>query len=92
MILATALVLQRLLTFNISSRESVVRTVILWISVTAFSILHCRINDLNVHSTVFGAMILYIGHGTRVMMRSLKDTERKERAGRLVRWGSSMFF
>ena len=92
MILATALVLQRLLTFHVSSRESVFRTVVLWIAVAAFGILHCRINDLNVHSTVFGAMVLYVGHCTRVMMKSVKNAERKERAGRLAASGSGTFF
>ena len=92
MILATALVLQRLLTLNVSSRESVIRTVILWIAVTAFGILHCRINDLNIHSTVFTAMIFYIVYRTRVMIKSVKDPERKKRAGRLARWGSGTFF
>ena len=88
MIFATALVLQRLLTFNRTFEENVVINATLGIAVAAFSILHCRINDLNVHSAVFGSMILYIGYRVRALTKEIKDPRHQGDLNNLV-WSGS---
>ena len=75
MIFATALVLQRLLTFNRTFGEKAIINSILGLAVTLFSLVHCRINDLNVHSAVFGCMILYIAHRVRALTTEVKNAE-----------------
>ena len=75
MIFATASVLQRLLTFNRTLRENAVINSILGLAVASFSTLHCRINDLNVHSAVFGCMILYIAHRVRALTTKVNNAK-----------------
>ena len=89
MIFATAFVLQRLLTFDGTTRENVVNTAILWSGVAVFSVIHCRIIDLTVHSAVFGSMIFFIAHRVRVSTIEVKDRRRQRELNSLAWRGSS---
>ena len=88
MIFATAFVLQRLLTFNRTLRESVIINAILWSGVAVFSMIHCRIIDLTVHSAVFGSMIFYIAHRVRALTKDVKDRRRRRELYSLAWRGS----
>ena len=88
MILATASVLQRLFTFNRTIKESVVISVVLWSGVAAFSSVHCRINESNVHSAVFGSMILYIAYRVRALTKEIKDPRCRRQFNSLAWRGS----
>ena len=89
MIFATAFVLQRLLTFNRTIRENVLINAVLWSGVAVFSMIHCRIIDLTVHSAVFGSMIFYIAYRVRALTKEVKDRRRQRDLKSLAWRGSS---
>ena len=89
MIFATAFVLQRLLTFSRTIRENLIINAILWSGVAVFSIIHCRIIDLTVHSAVFGSMIFYIAHRVRALTKEVKGRRRQRDLNSLACRGSS---
>lgn len=90
MIFATAFVLQALLTFNRTFRQSMWITVILSTAVIVFSVIHCKINDLNVHSAVFVSMILFIAYRVTALTNQVKSPVRQRYAGRLARYGGGI--
>lgn len=87
MIFATAFVLQQLLTFNRTFKESFSITAILSTAVIGFSILHCKINDLNVHSAVFASMVLFIAYRVSALTKQMKNPALQRHAGNLARYG-----
>lgn len=87
MIFATAFVLQQLLTFNRTFKESRSITAILSTAVIGFSILHCKINDLNVHSAVFASMVLFIAYRVTALTKQMKNPALQRHAGHLARYG-----
>ena len=87
MIFATAFVLQQLLTFNRTFKESVSITAIISTAVIGFSILHCKINDLNIHSAVFAGMVLFIAYRVTALTKQVKNPALQRHAGNLARYG-----
>lgn len=90
MIFATAFVLQALLTFNQTFQQSMCITAILSTALIVFSIIHCKINNLNVHSAVFASMILFIAYRVAALTKQVKNPARQRYVGRLARYGSGI--
>lgn len=90
MIFATAFVLHALLTFNQTFQQRVCITAILLTALLVFSIIHCKINNLNVHSAVFASMILFIAYRVAALIKQVKNPARRRYAGRLARYGSGI--
>ena len=90
MIFATAFVLQALLTFNQTFQKSMCINAILSTALIIFSIIHCKINDLMVHSAVFASMILFIAYRVAALTKQVKNPARQRYAGRLARYGGGI--
>ena len=89
MLYATAFVMHQLIARNSPPQESFQRSATLGVAVLLFSVIHCMINDLNVHSLVFASMIIYIALETSKMIKSVKSREWRRRARMWVQIGSS---
>ena len=87
MIFATVLVLQRLLTFNQAFKIRISITATISAATVVFSMIHCKINDLNIHSAVFASMIAFIAYRGTVLTKHIKDPARRQNARRLARSG-----
>ncbi|KAL9128072.1 MAG: hypothetical protein Q9217_003183 [Psora testacea] len=91
MLLATAFVMDRVLTFDQPSHENRKITAALSLSVLAFSIIHCIVNNLNLHSAVFATMILIIALRIRAIIKRVKDVKQREHATSLAWLGGGKF-
>ena len=89
MLYATAFVMHQLIVCNNPSREAFQRSVMLALAVLLFSVIHCIVNDLNLHSLVFASMIAYIALKTSKMIKNVEDRDWQRRARRKVRIGCS---
>ena len=90
MIFATAFVMHRLLVFKRSLKQSTTATAGLIAAVIGFSVLHCKLNNLNLHSATFACMILFIAYRTSALTKQMKSPVRKKSAARLARQGACM--
>ena len=91
MLYATAFVMHQLITCNHPPAESSQRSAMLAVAVLLFSVIHCVLNDLNLHSLVFASMIAYIAVNTSKMISSVQDRDWQRQARRWVRFGSGRF-
>lgn len=92
MLIATATVLHRVYTFD----KSVTTTIVAGLGITAvmtlFSIWHCWMDEITMHSILFGVMIAIIGLRTRVVIkRRILDPVVRSEVMRLCTWGSIIF-
>jgi hypothetical protein len=88
MLLATAFVLHRVLTFDAPKPA---RRKIGWaitFALITVSALHCYIMSLGFHSAVFAAMVAVVGYKTRGLIQKIKDSRQRSNAKRLSKIGS----
>ena len=90
MIFATAFVMHRLLIFKQSLKQSTTTTAGLIAAVIGFSVLHCKLNNLNLHSATFACMILFIAYRTSALTKQIKSPAQRKSAARLARQGARM--
>ena len=90
MIFATAFVMHRLLIFRQSFKHSTTTTAGLVVAVIGFSVLHYKLNNLNLHSATFASMILFIAYRTSALTKQIKSPAQRKNAARLARQGASM--
>ncbi len=88
MIFATAFVMHRLLTFKQSLKQSTTTTAGLIVAVIGFSALHCKLNNMNLHSATFASMILFIAYRSSALTKQIKSPAHKKSAARLARQGA----
>ena len=88
MLYATAFVMHQLIACNHPSEEAFPRSTMLAGAVLLFSVIHCRVNDLNLHSLVFASMITYIALNTSKLIKKVEDRGWQRQAQRWVRFGS----
>lgn len=90
MIFATAFVMHRLLTFKQSLKQSTTTTAGLIVAVIGFSVLHCKLNNMNLHSATFASMILFIAYRSSALTKQIKSPAHRKSAARLARQGARM--
>ena len=90
MIFATAFVMHRLLIFKQNPKRSTTTTVGLIAAVVAFSALHCKLNNLNLHLATFAGMVLFIAYLTSALTKQIKSPAQRTSAARLARQGGRM--
>lgn len=90
MIFATAFVMHRLLIFKQSLKQRTTTTAELTVAVIGFSVLHCKLNNLNLHSATFASMILFIAYRTSALTKQIKVPVQRKSAARLARRGARM--
>lgn len=89
MLVATAMVLHRILTYNSDSAYRRNVFIALMGTLVPFSIYHYVTNELVGHVAVFAGMILYIGYKTRELIaRRIKTREARRRVRKLERTGA----
>lgn len=88
MLLATAFVLQRVLTFNKPLAYSRNVTLSIIVSLLTFTAYHVKYNDMNSHSIVFGIMIVVVGINTMSLVEIIKDEKVKRNVRMLGRVGA----
>lgn len=88
MLLATAFVLQRVLTFNKPPAYSRTVTLSLVVSLLTFTAYHIKYNNMNSHSIVFGIMIVVVGINTMSLVEVIKDEKVKRNVRMLGRVGA----
>lgn len=91
MLYATAFVIHQLIICNKPSEEAFQRSVMLAVAVLLFSVIHCVVNDLNLHSLVFGSMITYIALRTSTMIKNIEDRNWRKKARKWTKIGCSKF-
>ena len=91
MIYATHFTLVRLFTHSRpAARQSRINAG-LTVFVVAYSVFHCWINSLVIHSIVFDAMLIACGVKGRRLIQSVKDEKRRGELKRWARWGEGGF-
>lgn len=91
MLYATAFVMHQLIICNKPSEVTFQRSVMLAIAVLLFSVVHCILNDLNLHSLVFASMITYIARRTSKMIKNNRDRGWQKKARKWTWIGSGEF-
>ena len=90
MIFATAFVMHRLLIYKQSLKQSTTTTAGLIVAVIGFSVLHCKLNNLNLHSATFASMILFIAYRTSALTKHIKSPAQRKSVARLARRSARM--
>lgn len=88
MLYATAFVMHQIIIHNQLSQEIFRRSMMLAVAVLSFSVIHCILNDLNLHSLVFASMIIYIAIRTSEMIKNTKNRDWRDNARKRARIGS----
>ena len=91
MIYATHFTLVRLLTHSRPAATQFRINIGLMAFVIAYSVFHCWINSLAIHSVVFDTMLIACGVKGRRLIRSVRDEKRGRELKRWARWGEGVF-
>ncbi|KAL8780369.1 MAG: hypothetical protein Q9194_000932 [Teloschistes cf. exilis] len=89
MLYATAFVMHQITIHNQLPEEIFRRSMMLAVAVLFFSVIHCILNDLNLHSMVFASMIIYIAMRTSQMIKNIKNRDSRNKARKRTRLGSA---
>ncbi|KAL2813209.1 alkaline ceramidase family protein [Aspergillus cavernicola] len=93
MLFATTPVLQRVLRVNATRRESTIMAIILWSMLAFLIVYHVSTDELILHSTYFGGMIVVIGIRTMQLVntRTAPGSEARRQIWGIVRFGAVIF-
>lgn len=91
MLLATAFVLQRVLTFKKPPAYSRNVTLVVIISLLSFTTYHIKYNNMASHSVIFGIMIAVVGYKTMALGEGISDERVKKNVRMLGRAGASEY-
>lgn len=90
MLIATATVLHRVYTFDKSMSTTAIAGVGITAFMAIFSTWHCYMDEITMHSILFGVMIAIIGLKTRMVIQErIKDPAVCAEVMKLCTWGSS---
>ena len=78
MIYAVALLTQRIFTFDKSSSEARTITAFVAVGTVGYTILHCVLDNLVVHTIVFLAMLVFNGNKIRTLVRALPEEKERQ--------------
>lgn len=92
MLLAVATVTHRVFTFDKSLTYTVVFGIILTLAMTTFSVWHCVMDELVMHSVLFGIMIAFVGTKTRSIIKArVSDPVVQKDVRNMATWGAVIF-
>ena len=91
MLLATGIVLHRVMSFDKSARWGRNFAYILSISLSGVMIIHCYLNERIIHQATFVLMVIWVAARTaRLIDKRISNPEKKRKLRRLSRSGAGM--
>ena len=85
MIYAVALLIQRIFTFDKPAKQARNITLIVLLGAVSYTVLHCVLDNLTVHTVVFLAMLITASKKVRALIRVLPEAKQRQRLTSLAR-------